>query len=183
MLRDSTKFSRRPPRVTWSLGDPLAGLYALVVRLESLPDGGFVHTWEQTSRIRSRGDTPVQMWDGTPVDVFGSTGSGVSTRSLVIDYGHDDWVQLIDVYDLCSWLLRDAPSVDCRAFAVGLVVDLLVSGDFQAGDITDGGFVPWDTPIGDVILRITREWLALDDPRPGPGDIAWLDLCETARIS
>lgn len=106
----------------------------------------------------------------------------MSARSLVIDYGHDDWVQLIDVYDHCSWLLRDAPGVDCRAFALGLVVDLLGSGDFKAGDISHGRFVPWEMPIGDVILKITREWLALDDPRPVFGDLPWLSLCESARL-
>ncbi len=67
-----------------------------------------------------------------------------------------------------------------RALAIGVAAELICAGLVEAGEFVEDeeGFQPWAGTPGDVVARITTEWLARDRPDVDFGEIMWLSATE-----
>jgi len=87
--------------------------------------------------------------------------------------GLDDWLHLADLDWLVRKQLPHSADADVPNLAAEAIATLVDDGFVQVGEVTDGGFIEWDSTAADARLRIEAEWLALDHPA-APGDVCWV---------
>ncbi|MEE1650338.1 hypothetical protein V1260_05980 [Brachybacterium sp. J144] len=104
-----------------------------------------------------------------------------AVERAVLEAAEDDWVSPGDVV---SALLRAGVSTDEEIARQGIAVlsRLLARGDLEAGWIEEEGFRPAEGAPADVIEHVATVWHALAGigRRPGPGQIAWFRIPESA---
>ncbi len=83
--------------------------------------------------------------------------------------GDDDWILW---YYLVPCIARASKVTDpyiVKRILVGTMVEVIVNGLVVPGHYVDGkGFVPWNLPMGDSIVKLQLEIAALD-----PDDFCW----------
>lgn len=92
----------------------------------------------------------------------------------------DDWVSTAEVYEVAQRNGAAEPEL-ARATGIELVAEVIGRGLMVAGFIEATGHWPWDCAPADAIRRVMREWSALPNPRPRPGDVCWLDNTPAGR--
>lgn len=94
-------------------------------------------------------------------------------RALV-DRGRDDWVMAADV----AWIARDIGGADSddevRIESINLIGTALRDGLMRVGDVTDGGFFPWEASIDQALRRVEASWQELGRS-PDLGEVCWLE--------
>jgi hypothetical protein len=88
--------------------------------------------------------------------------------------GNDDLVAFPHVcgavgVNVSSILPRDSRQIVLQAMRTVAEADLMDIGDVSR----PGGFIPWSSPIEEMMDRIERDWQALDH-FPYAGEICWL---------
>lgn len=92
----------------------------------------------------------------------------------MVNRGRDDWVMAADV----AWIARDVGRADAEdevcAESVRLIEAVLRDGLMLIGDVTDGGFFPWEASTDQALRRIEAAWRELGRS-PDLGEVCWLE--------
>lgn len=91
----------------------------------------------------------------------------------LISRGADDWITAAEVAWVAKSVGGAATDDDARDLAVAVIHAVLEAGLMEAGDVTDGGFFPWDLSAAKSVERIEREWRTLGRS-PELGEVCWL---------
>lgn len=67
---------------------------------------------------------------------------------------------------------------DPRARTLAVLGDLLERGLIEAGDVTDGGFMPWNVSPKDAVERIKEKWIIVPPLEMTIGNVAWLQATQ-----
>jgi len=89
----------------------------------------------------------------------------------ILRVGLDDWVPLTAIDNLARQFgaRNDAEAVERGLATIRLLVE---RGLAVIGQVTDQGFMEWDTPVNAALARIEHAWRTLD--RDEWGFICWL---------
>jgi hypothetical protein len=68
------------------------------------------------------------------------------------------------------------PIREAQTVATNLISEMLGSGLFVAGDLTEGSFSMWPGEPRDWVERINHTWAAWGPEVPTPGSVVWFDL-------
>jgi hypothetical protein len=87
--------------------------------------------------------------------------------------GLDDWLHFPD---LVFETAPDTPRTDDISALYQVLTalrELLESGLVVVGDVTEGGFSPWNIPLEDALDQVSQRWISLRRP-VSFGDVCWL---------
>ncbi|MFP4513022.1 MAG: hypothetical protein ACLFRV_08770 [Acidimicrobiales bacterium] len=92
----------------------------------------------------------------------------------LLERGQDDWVMAADV----AWIARDVGGAESddevRDKSVELIDAVLRDEMMRIGDVTDGGFFPWDADTDQALRRVEASWRDLGR-FPDLGEVCWLE--------
>ncbi|MFN7148152.1 MAG: hypothetical protein ACK4V6_01595 [Microthrixaceae bacterium] len=95
----------------------------------------------------------------------------------LLERGKDDWVMAADV----AWIahaIGGATSDDgIRSVSLGLIERALRDELMRIGDVTDGGFLPWEASPDQALRRVEASWRGLGR-LPDLGEVCWLENTE-----
>jgi hypothetical protein len=73
----------------------------------------------------------------------------------ILRAGVDDWVPLLAIEGMAR-LQGSRSETESREAALSALKELAISGLVSIGEVSDGGFFPWDEPVEDAIARVCQ---------------------------
>lgn len=87
--------------------------------------------------------------------------------------GAEDWITASEVAWVAKSVGGASTDEEVLAISLNLIQAAVEQGLMEVGDVTDGGFIPWDLPPLDAVRRVEGAWRDLGR-LPNLGEVCWL---------